>query len=111
MLEISYVTYSNFETGKTKSMHPATMRRLEKLIEGGGANAVAETPAPYPDDANGAIALLAKDLRHLADILDSPDYPKDFKIDKFVEWITFTHKELKSVLRAMGKLPEKDPEQ
>lgn len=122
---VSSITYGGFERGGNHMKYPS-MKALEALMDGrsaipergaarrrsaSGPKAVAENPAPYSSTPLNAITLLAKDLRHLADILDSPDYPKDFKIDKFVEWITFTHKELKSVLRAMGKLPEKDPEQ
>ena len=51
-------------------------------------------------------ALLAQDLRTLADILDSPDYPIDFKARKFAAWVRVAHEDIEKIMIAFKSREE-----
>ena len=65
--------YANFERGRT--MRAGNIERLRELIQRD------DPPSPPPEN------LLASQLRTLADIVESADYPLEFRAKKFVSWI------------------------
>jgi len=90
-LGVTVVCMSNYERGMTQTMVPASMEKLEHLVRGA--------------DSMGADAdtyrFIAADLRALADIIDSQDYPRELKVAKLRSWITFAYEnfaQLKLVL-------------
>ena len=57
-----------------------------------------EAPADKRDHPSTA-ELLARDLRVLADTIDSPQYPDDLKAVKLASWIELSHKNLSKLLK------------
>ena len=74
------------------------MERRKKLDEWLVAHPEYSEPPALASPQNA----LASDLRALADILDSPDYPQDFKARKFTAWVKFTFDELVDIADAIG---------
>ena len=77
------------------ALNPEDLKRLDDWL-----HERVQEKGPGATSGRSAGALLADDLRMLADVLDSPDYSEKYKSRKFAAWVKVAYEELPDVLKA-----------
>ena len=102
MLEVSYLTYSKFERGVTKSMQRFPMRRLEYLVSHGGTEKKTGEENKAHEQST-ILCALGRKLHAIADIMQCDNLDIDLRIAELVGFVNACQEEAIEAYRSCAK--------